>query len=127
MGKVKKAPEAMARMSYLYQASNLMMKSASKNNSSSSNAKSAFARRILSTYLSHLMVGIGQKSVTRASPEVKRSVCKGCHTILIPGDTAKVGVRSRKGGKKTEIRCEQCGTMKAFPMSNVKKIKNKDS
>ena len=48
MGKVKKAPEAMARMSYLYQASNLMMKSASKNNS---NAKSAFARRILSTNL----------------------------------------------------------------------------
>ena len=44
------------------------------------------------------MAGIGQKSVTRASPEVKRSVCKGCHTILIPGDTAKVGVRSRKGG-----------------------------
>ena len=50
------------------------------------------------------MIGIGHKSVTRAAPEVKRTVCKGCHTLLVPGDSAKVNVRSRRGGKKLEIR-----------------------
>ena len=58
----------------------------------------------LSQSQSHLMICIGRKSVTRASPEVKRSVCKGCHGIQIPGDTAQVHVRYRRGGKKTEIR-----------------------
>ena len=52
MGKAKKAPEAMARMSYLYQAANLIKKSGPKNNTSDlSAAKSAFARRVLSTNL----------------------------------------------------------------------------
>ena len=52
MGKVKKAPEAMARMSYLYQAANLIKKSGPKNNTSDLSAdKSAFARRVLSTNL----------------------------------------------------------------------------
>ena len=56
MGKAKKAPEAMARMSYLYQAANLMKTSGSKNStSSSSTAKSAFARRVLSTNLGRSM------------------------------------------------------------------------
>jgi len=126
MGKVKKAPEAMARMSYLYQAANLIKKSGPKNNTSDlSAAKSAFARRVLSTNLTHLMVRIGRKSVTRGSPEVKRSICKGCHTVLVPGDTAKVDVRSRRGGKKAEIRCEHCGTVKAFPMNKIKNKKDK--
>ena len=52
MGKAKKAPEAMARMSYLYQAANLIKKSRSKSNTfASSAAKSAFARQVLSTNL----------------------------------------------------------------------------
>ena len=46
MGKAKKAPEAMARMSYLYQAANLIKKSRSKSNTSA-----AFARQVLSTNL----------------------------------------------------------------------------
>ena len=49
MGKAKKAPEAMARMSYLYQAANLIKKSRSKSNTSA--AKSAFARQVVSTNL----------------------------------------------------------------------------
>ena len=36
-------------------------------------------------------------------------------------------VKIKKQHVKVLIRCEQCGTMKAFPISNVKKIKNKDS
>ena len=59
MGKTKKAPEAMARMSYLYQAANLIKKSGStKHTSSSSAAKSAFARRVLSTNLGRSLKSI---------------------------------------------------------------------
>ena len=53
MGKVKKAPEAMARMNYLYQAANLVKKSGGKKKTSISR-QSAFARRVLSTNLVRL-------------------------------------------------------------------------
>merc|ERR1712080_748006 len=73
------------------------------------------AKRILSTHLTQLMVGIGRKAVQRASIEVKRTVCKGCRNILLPGQNAKCSyVKSATKTKQLKIVCHQCKTEKKF-------------
>ncbi|KAG8894999.1 hypothetical protein FRB99_000823 [Tulasnella sp. 403] len=39
------------------------------------------------------MKTIGNKAVLRMDPTVKRTVCKGCQVVLIPGVTAKVRIK----------------------------------
>ena len=79
--KVKSKPEAMIRMDFLYRAAHLVNGISTSQKKVGSNALSTTennARRVLSTHLTQLMVGIGRKAVQRASIEVKRTVCKGC-------------------------------------------------
>ena len=106
-----KAPEASARMNYLFQASHCLLK------------KKGPCKRILSTHLSHLMVGIGRKAVLRSSPNIKRTICKGCHTLLEAEKTAKIKTKGHRNAKRLQITCTQCGSKKAFPV-NKKKPKN---
>jgi RNase P subunit RPR2 len=117
---VKGPSEAATRINYLYQAAIVIAKKKKK----SSKAKE-FSRRVLSTHLSHLMVCIGRKSVTRSSREMKRTVCKGCHILLRTGEGASVRTSEERGNKKMRVTCGQCGTKKRFPImsSSAKTIK----
>lgn len=45
--------------------------------------------------------------------DVKRTICKGCRSILIPGKTAKVRVR-RKPTHHVRWTCEKCHTFRIF-------------
>merc|ERR1719384_2988403 len=73
------------------------------------------SKRILSTHLTQLMVGIGRKAVQRASIEVKRTVCKGCRNILLPGQNAKcIYTKSSNKSKHLKVTCHQCKTRKKF-------------
>ena len=136
--KTKTKPETMVRMDYLYRAAHLVngvrfskdsMTKSKEQKEQSFQKSSENAKRILSTHLTQLMVGIGRKAVQRASVEVKRTICKGCRNLLVPGKTAKFYYRSKskmktKNNKRTEkelkILCKQCSTEKKFPLKKLK-------
>ena len=125
--KTKTKPEAMIRMDYLYRVAHLVNGISSKRQNvhpKPMSCKERNAKRILSTHISQLMVGIGRKAVQRASVEVKRTVCKGCRNILLPGKNAKCCYTKLKNKTRhLKIVCDQCKTEKKFPME--KRVKQK--
>ncbi|KAI4896851.1 hypothetical protein NFI96_016914, partial [Prochilodus magdalenae] len=59
---------------------------------------------------------IAKRLVLRQDPSVKRTICKRCCALLIPGVTATV--RQKRGPRRqrlTIIRCLSCGQTKRFP------------
>lgn len=62
------------------------------------------------------------KSQIRTSPNIKRTICKYCDTLLIEGETCSSVVENRsKGGKKPwadtlVVKCHTCGREKRFPI-----------
>ncbi|XP_025103153.1 ribonuclease P protein subunit p21-like [Pomacea canaliculata] len=57
---------------------------------------------------------VAEKHVIRLHPEMKRTICKKCCILLLPGITATV--RSKKKGEKcTLVSCLECGNVKRFP------------
>jgi ribonuclease P protein subunit RPR2 len=65
---------------------------------------------------------VSQKGQVRLSAQLKRSVCKGCRSILIPGRTATQSIiNESKGGKKPwadvlVLACTFCGGTKRYPV-----------
>ena len=118
--KVKTKPEAMLRMDFLYRAAHFVNGISSKQKHSTNKSETPAkknAKRIVSTHLTQLMVGIGRKAVQRASVEVKRTICKGCRNILLPGQNAKCTyTKSANNSKQLQTICYQCKTKKKFPM-----------
>ena len=118
--KVKTKPEAMLRMDFLYRAAHFVNGISSKPKQSTNESETPAkknAKRIVSTHLTQLMVGIGRKAVQRASVEVKRTICKGCRNILLPGQNAKCTyTKSSNNSKQLQTICYQCKTKKTFPM-----------
>ncbi|KAL2356690.1 RNAse P Rpr2/Rpp21/SNM1 subunit domain-containing protein [Cryomyces antarcticus] len=70
--------------------------------------------------LSHLRA-VSMKSQIRMSQEMKRSICKRCNTLLLPGtcSTRKAENRSKNGRKPWAdvllVGCASCGAEKRFP------------
>lgn len=65
---------------------------------------------------------VSRKGQVRLSSELKRTICKTCNTVLIPGRTATQAVENEsKGGKKSwadvlVITCALCRSKKRFPI-----------
>lgn len=72
---------------------------------------------------SHLRA-VSLKGQVQLSQNVKRSICKCCNTILIPGRTSTTTVENNsRGGKKPWadvllVECTTCGSKKRFPMGS---------
>ncbi len=68
------------------------------------------------------MRSVAKKSVMRLGPQIKRTVCKRCDTLLIPGISCENRIENAsKGGKKSwadvlVVGCMACGTVKRFPV-----------
>ncbi|KAF8520343.1 RNAse P Rpr2/Rpp21/SNM1 subunit domain-containing protein [Hysterangium stoloniferum] len=72
-----------------------------------------------SSYI-HCMRVIGRKSVVRMDPNVKRTLCTRCDTVLLPGTTASVRLKgSSRVGKKMVYTCLSCNTSRAIPAPNT--------
>lgn len=71
-------------------------------------------------YASHLR-DVSLKSQIRLSPDIKRSLCRRCNTVLIPQVTSTSRVENHsRGGKKPwadvlVVRCNACRAEKRFP------------
>ena len=100
--------EAFHRMNFLYQACHLLQ------------ATPQPARHSLSSYYGHILSGVAKKTVLRIDPSVKRTMCKGCHTLLVPGKSASIKVKMKNAGQ-LEKKCLKCQTVKRF---NLKRDHN---
>ncbi|CCL98703.1 uncharacterized protein FIBRA_00707 [Fibroporia radiculosa] len=59
---------------------------------------------------------ISQKATVRMDPNVKRTLCKKCNTILMPGSTASVRTKpSSTHGHSIAYTCVTCGTTRRIP------------
>lgn len=67
----------------------------------------------LSSTYNSILKGLSQKSLLKLDPEMKRNICKGCNTMLIPGKTVMCRtIKKSKGAIKWT--CIFCGKSKIF-------------
>jgi ribonuclease P protein subunit RPR2 len=72
---------------------------------------------------------VSRKGQLRLAVDLKRSMCKSCNTVLIPGRTLVQTIEnSSKGGKKPwadvlVVACLICGGKKRFPIGATKQLK----
>lgn len=95
------------RISYLYQLSNHTLL----------NPK----YKVLSRGYARNATLISKKAVIRLAPNLKRSICKKCDTILIPGLTVTIRLQNlskNKSGHNDMLlyQCDQCSEIKRFPV-----------
>jgi len=72
---------------------------------------------------------VSRKGQLRLAVDLKRSMCKSCNTVLVPGRTLTQNIENpSKGGKKPwadvlVITCLICGGKKRFPVGATKQLK----
>ncbi|CAI8024690.1 Ribonuclease P protein subunit p21 [Geodia barretti] len=93
--------EAFMRMNFLFQAS-LAVLSANPSHPQ------------LSRFYVHTMKNVGKRLVLRMDPGMKRMLCKGCDSLLVPGVTATHRVRAHRE-THVVVKCLTCGNVKRFP------------
>lgn len=123
-----------SRLSFLHQAATYLSTTAShgsddtlKSERQSSTALTKTANSLAqSRQLLSQFQEISQKTQIRVTPELKRSICKCCRSLLSAATTSHESVSnaSRNGAKPWadvfEIRCNTCGTVKRFPIGQAR-------
>ncbi|RPD57517.1 Rpr2-domain-containing protein [Lentinus tigrinus ALCF2SS1-7] len=123
------------RINFLYQASTYLNTISSPAASSSSNApaqppkgkskkKNTIRHPKSTAELSRCYIGsmriVGQKAMVRMDPSIKRTLCKQCDTVLIPGSTASVRVRPLSShGHAVVYICMTCNATRRIPAPPV--------
>lgn len=75
---------------------------------------------------------VSRKAQLRLSIDLKRSMCKSCNTVLVPGHTAtQVTENQSKDGKKPwadvlVISCKRCGGERRLPIGAKRQPKKRD-
>lgn len=75
---------------------------------------------LLRNYARHVDL-VSKKSVLKMTPRLKRSMCKKCQSVMIPGVTQTMEVQNlaKNGSDKSDVlvyACIPCGTTKRFPV-----------
>ncbi|XP_026861313.1 ribonuclease P protein subunit p21 isoform X2 [Electrophorus electricus] len=97
-----KDKEAFQRLNFLYQAAHCVLAQNPENIE-------------LARFYCFTQKTIAKRLVLRQDPSVKRTICKKCCSLLIPGVTSTV--RQRRGSRRqrvTVVRCLSCGFTKTF-------------
>ncbi|KAK6459025.1 RNAse P Rpr2/Rpp21/SNM1 subunit domain-containing protein [Scheffersomyces xylosifermentans] len=109
----KKAPKVIphkdnyARVTYLYQAANLFSASPKY--------------EVLSRGLARTLDLVSKKTVLKLSPELKRTLCKKCNSVLIPGLSVSIYIENLSKSKAPHNdslihKCLKCHEIKRFPV-----------
>ncbi|KAM4795751.1 ribonuclease P protein subunit p21-like [Rhinophrynus dorsalis] len=96
-----KDKEAFQRLNFLYQAAHCVLAQNPENVE-------------LARFYCHTERMISKRLVLRQDPSVKRTICKRCSSLLIPGITSTVRQKKRRGQRQTVVRCLSCGVTKRF-------------
>ncbi|XP_020611109.1 ribonuclease P protein subunit p21-like [Orbicella faveolata] len=67
----------------------------------------------MSRFYASTMKTVAEKVVFKLDPSIKRTTCKHCHALLIPGVTARVRVR-RKRERHIVVTCLDCRTVRRY-------------
>ncbi|KAL1023445.1 hypothetical protein UPYG_G00040930 [Umbra pygmaea] len=97
-----KDKEAYQRLNFLYQAAHCVLSETPENVE-------------LARFYCYTQKTIAKRLVLRQDPSVKRTLCKKCCSLLVPGVTATV--RQRRGKRRncmTVLRCLSCGQSRRF-------------
>ncbi|KAG9266974.1 ribonuclease P protein subunit p21 [Astyanax mexicanus] len=97
-----KDKEAFQRLNFLYQAAHCVLAQNPENIE-------------LARFYCFTQKTIARRLVLRQDPSVKRTLCKRCCSLLIPGVTSTARQRSRRRQCVTVIRCLSCGLSRKFP------------
>ncbi|XP_006816338.1 ribonuclease P protein subunit p21-like [Saccoglossus kowalevskii] len=92
--------EAFHRMNFLYQAAHSTLVQNPNNIE-------------LSRFYIATMKTIAKRLVLRIDPSVKRTICKRCHTLLLPGITSTVRMRAKRE-RHLVVTCIFCKQVKRF-------------
>lgn len=119
-----------ARTTFLYQAATyLTMQTAADDTAADQTNRPRIQRHSpLALQLGSDLQQVSRKGQLRLSVDLKRSMCKRCNTVLIPGRTATQNIEnSSKGGRKPWadillIECQTCGGKKRFPIGVRKQL-----
>lgn len=128
-----------ARTTFLYQAATYLTLQAASNEAAniSSIAEASHSQDIpgispLATELCSDLQQVSRKAQLRLSVDLKRTMCKCCNTVLVPGRTATQTVENlSKGGRKPwadvlVLECTTCGGKKRFPIGAKKQLKKSE-
>jgi len=73
---------------------------------------------------------VSRKAQLRLAVDLKRSMCKSCNIILVPGQTAIQTIENHsRGGKKPwadvlVLQCCFCSSQKRFPVGSTRQLSN---
>ncbi|XP_043266811.1 ribonuclease P protein subunit rpr2 [Venturia canescens] len=96
--KLCQGKDVFERMNFLYQASRFV----------------AGKSEVAASHYGNVMMSCAKKAVLRVEPEVKRTICKSCQSPLIPGETARIRIKS-KPVKAVQWTCLVCKTTRKIP------------
>ncbi|KAJ8108126.1 hypothetical protein OPT61_g8390 [Boeremia exigua] len=75
---------------------------------------------------------VSRKAQLRLAVDLKRSMCKSCNAILVPGHTATQTVENQsKGGSKPwadvlVVNCKRCDSKRRIPIGAKRQLKKRD-
>ncbi|KAG7881543.1 hypothetical protein KL937_001166 [Ogataea polymorpha] len=74
-------------------------------------------------YLRNMDV-VAKKTVLKLDPSLKRTICKKCHRLQLPGRTASIRIENTSNAKSAEndvlaVSCV-CGTLKRYPIGRAR-------
>ncbi|KAH6618528.1 RNAse P Rpr2/Rpp21/SNM1 subunit domain-containing protein [Boeremia exigua] len=127
-----------ARTTFLYQAATyLTLHSTASKESSQGAVNTSGTDQTLPPSPLALQLGsdlhtVSRKAQLRLSIDLKRSMCKSCNAILIPGHTAtQTIVNESKGERKPwadvlVINCKRCGSKRRMPVGAKRQTKKRD-
>ncbi|KAM5534584.1 hypothetical protein V8D89_011788 [Ganoderma adspersum] len=121
------------RINFLYQASTYVNSIAPPSDGAISSHRSSKKKKNTIRHpkntaeLSRCYVGamriIGQKTMVRMDPTLKRTLCKQCDTVLLPGSTASVRIKTSSSHRQvvtyTCLACRACRRIPAPPVLEV--------
>jgi ribonuclease P protein subunit RPR2 len=128
-----------ARTTFLYQAATYLTLYTAIESSKAEASDAAPAATCQTQQSSPLALQLGadlhtvsRKAQLRLSVDLKRSMCKSCNAVLIPGRTAtQMTENQSKGGKKPwadvlVISCNRCGSEKRLPIGAKRQPKKRE-
>ncbi|KAL0956639.1 hypothetical protein HGRIS_002772 [Hohenbuehelia grisea] len=128
--------DILQRLNFLYQASAYLnsipvqpqivhpSEQSTEGNTPDANARSRPRKRLSAADLSRSYIRsmkiVGQKSVVKLDPSVKRTICKQCNTVLVPGHNVSVRVKKSPCHDHVMIyTCNHCQSIRRIPAPPV--------
>lgn len=72
----------------------------------------------VSQHYSRTLSKISAKNVLRLHSDMKRTLCKKCHLLLIAGETCSVRISNKRNRCYMIVTCGQCGTFRRYMLND---------